>query len=81
MGQTNSNLSSEELLLAVTATITEEEMGLMISNTELSQLLKEPVLSKMPKCTAKDCWYGIVENDDKTVGLCPKCLGAGVAHF
>ena len=81
MSQTNSNLSPEELLLTVGATITKEEMGSMISNSELSQLLKEPVLSKMPKCTAKDCWYGIIENDDKTVGLCPKCLGAGVAHF
>jgi hypothetical protein len=42
MGQTNSNLPSEELLLAVTATITKEEMGSMISNSELSQLIREP---------------------------------------
>jgi hypothetical protein len=76
-----SNLPSEELLLAVTATITKEEMGSMISNSELAQLLKEPVLSKVPKCTAEVCWYGIIENDDETVGLCPKCLGTGVAHF
>lgn len=39
---------------------------------------KEPVLSKAPKCVAKGCWYGIIENDDKTVGLCPVCLGTGV---
>ena len=44
MGQTNSNLPSEELLLAVTATITKEEMGSMISNSELSQLIREPAL-------------------------------------
>lgn len=81
MGQTISNLPSEELLLTVGATITKEEMGLMISSSELAQLIKEPVLSKMPKCVAEGCWYGIIDNDDKTVGLCPKCLGAGVAHF
>ena len=42
---------------------------------------KEPVLSEAPKCAAEGCWYGIVENDDETVGLCPGCLGTGVAHF
>lgn len=41
---------------------------------------KKPVLSEAPKCVAEDCWHGIVENDNKTVGLCPKCLGTGVAH-
>ena len=45
MGQTNSNLPSEELLLAVTATITKEEMGSMISSSELSQLIQEPAVS------------------------------------
>ena len=44
MGQTISNLPSEELLLTVGATITKEEMGLMISNSELAQLIKEPVV-------------------------------------
>ena len=81
MSETISNLPSEELLLTVTATIGKEEMGSMVSNSELAQLLKEPVLSNVPKCTAESCWYGVIENDDKTVGLCPKCLGAGVAHF
>ena len=76
-----SELQPEELLLTVAATITKEEMGSMISSSELAQLLKEPVLSNVPKCTAESCWYGIIENDDETVGLCPKCLGAGVAHF
>lgn len=73
-----SELQSEEMLLTVAATITEREMDYMISNTELSQLIKEPVLSKVPKCTAEGCWYGIVENDDKTLGSCPECLGTGV---
>lgn len=72
-------LQPEEMLLTVAATITEEEMGLMVSNSELSQLIiKEPVLSKVPKCTAEGCWYGIVENEDKTLGSCPVCLGRGV---
>ena len=44
-------------------------------------MIKEPVLSETPKCTAEGCWYGIVENDDETVGLCPECFGTGVAHF
>ena len=44
-------------------------------------MIKEPVLSKAPKCVAEECWYGIVENNDKTVGLCSECLGTGVAHF
>lgn len=43
-------------------------------------IIKEPVLSDKPKCVAEGCWYGIVENEDKTVGLCPECLGTGVAH-
>lgn len=73
-----SELQSEEMLLTVAATITEGEMGLMISTSELSQLIKEPVLSKVPKCAAEGCWYGIVENDDKTLGSCPVCLGTGV---
>ena len=73
-----SELQPEEILLAVAATITEEEMGLMISNSELSQLIKEPVLSKAPKCTAEGCWYGIIENEDKTLGSCPVCNGKGV---
>ena len=73
-----SELQPEELLLTVAATITENEMGLMISNSELSQLIKEPVLSKVPKCTAEGCWYCIIENEDKTVGSCPVCLGTGV---
>ena len=73
-----SELQPEELLLTVAATITENEMGLMISNSELSQLIKEPVLSKVPKCTAEGCWYGIIENEEKTVGSCPVCLGTGV---
>ena len=42
---------------------------------------KEPVLSEVPKCVAEGCWYGIIENDDETVGLCSECLGTGVAHF
>ena len=42
---------------------------------------KEPVLSEAPKCVAEGCWYGIIENDDETVGLCSECLGTGVAHF
>jgi hypothetical protein len=41
---------------------------------------KEPVLSETPKCVAEGCWYGIIENDDETVGLCSECLGTGVAH-
>ena len=73
-----SGLQPEEMLLTVAATITEEEIGLMISNSELSQLIKEPVLSKVPECTAEGCWYGIIENEDKTVGSCPVCLGTGV---
>ena len=73
-----SELQSEEMLLTVAATITEREMDYMISNTELSQLIKEPVLSKVPKCTAEGCWYGIIENEDKTLGSCPVCLGKGV---
>ena len=73
-----SELQPEEMLLTVAATITEEEMSLMISNSELSQLIKEPILSKVPKCTTEGCWYGIVENDDKTLGACPECLGTGV---
>ena len=73
-----SELQPEEMLLTVAATITEEEMGLMISNSELSQLIKEPVLSKVPKCTAESCWYGIIENEDKTLRSCPECLGSGV---
>ena len=81
MGQTISNLPFEELLLTVGATITKEEIGLMISSSELAQLIKEPVLSKMPKCAAEGCWYGIIDNDDLTVGVCPECLGTGVAHF
>ena len=44
-------------------------------------MIKEPVLSKIPKCTAEGCWYGVIENDDETVGLCSECLGTGVAHF
>ena len=81
MGQTISNLPFEELLLTVGATITKEEIGLMISSSELAQLIKEPVLSKMPKCVAEGCWYGIIDNDDLTVGVCSECLGTGVAHF
>ena len=73
-----SELQPEEMLLTVAATITEEEMGSMISGSELSQLIKEPVLSKVPKCTAEGCWYGIIENEDKTLGSCPECLGSGV---
>lgn len=73
-----SELQPEEMLLAVAATITEREMDSMISNHELSQLIKEPVLSKVPKCTAEGCWYGIIENEDKTLGSCPVCLGKGV---
>ena len=73
-----SELQPEEMLLTVAATITEEEIGSMISSSELAQLIKEPVLSKVPKCTNEGCWYGIVENEDKTVGLCPVCLGTGV---
>ena len=73
-----SELQPEEMLLTVAATITEREMDYMISNTELSQLIKEPVLSKVPKCTAEGCWYGIIENEDKTLGSCPVCLGKGV---
>ena len=42
---------------------------------------KEPVLSKVRKCNVGDCWYGIIEYNDYTVGLCPKCSGTGVAHF
>jgi hypothetical protein len=71
-------LQPEEMLLAVAATITEEEKNSMISSSELSQLIKEPVLSKVPKCTAEGCWYGIVENEDKTLGSCTVCLGRGV---
>ena len=41
-------------------------------------MIKEPVLSKVPKCTAEGCWYGIIENEDKTLGSCPVCLGRGV---
>ena len=44
MGQTISNLPSEELLLTVAATITKEEIGLMISNSELGQLIREPAV-------------------------------------
>ena len=73
-----SELQPEEMLLTVAATITEGEMDSMISNSELSQLIKEPVLSKVPKCTAEGCWYGIIENEDKTLGSCPVCLGTGV---
>ena len=80
MNQTMSSLPPEELLLTVTATITKEEMESMISNSELSQLIKEPVLSDKPKCVAEGCWYGIIENDDKTLGSCPECSGTGVAH-
>ena len=73
-----SELQSEEMLLTVAATITKEEVDSMISSSELSQLIKEPVLSKVPKCTAEGCWYGIIENEDKTLGSCPVCLGTGV---
>jgi hypothetical protein len=73
-----SELQPEEMLLTVAATITESEIETMISSSELSQLIKEPVLSKVPKCTAEGCWYGIVENEDKTLGSCPVCLGRGV---
>ena len=73
-----SELQPEEMLLTVAATITKEEMETMISSSELSQLIKEPVLSKVPKCTAEGCWYGIIENEDKTLGSCPECLGTGV---
>ena len=73
-----SELQPEEMLLTVAATITEEEKNSMISSSELSQLIKEPVLSKVPKCTAEGCWYGIIENEDKTLGSCPECLGTGV---
>ena len=73
-----SELQPEEMLLTVAATITKEEMETMISSSELSQLIKEPVLSKVPKCTAEGCWYGIIENEDKTLGSCPVCLGKGV---
>lgn len=73
-----SELQPEEMLLTVAATITEGEMDSMISSSELSQLIKEPVLSKVPKCTAEGCWYGIIENEDKTLGSCPVCLGKGV---
>ena len=41
-------------------------------------IIKEPVLSEAPKCVAEGCWYGIVENDDKTVRSCPKCLGTAL---
>ena len=51
-----------------------------MGQTSSTVVNKEPVLSKMAKCTVEGCWYGIVENDDKTVGLCPECLGTGVAH-
>ena len=81
MGQTISNLPLEELLLTVGATITKEDVGFMISSSELAQLIKEPVLLKMPKCVAEGCWYGIIDNDDLTVGVCSECLGTGVAHF
>ena len=73
-----SELQPEEMLLTVAATITEGEMDSMISSSELSQLIKEPVLSEVPKCTAEGCWYGIIENEDKTLGSCPVCLGKGV---
>ena len=66
------------MLLTVAATITKEEVDSMISSSKLSQLIKEPVLSKVPKCTAEGCWYGIIENEDKTLGSCPVCLGTGV---
>lgn len=73
-----SELQPEEMLLTVAATITKEEMDSMISNSKLSWIIKEPVLSKVPKCTAEGCWYGIIENEDKTLGSCPECLGSGV---
>ena len=44
MGQTISNLPSEELLLTVGATITEKEVRLMISSSELAQLIEEPAV-------------------------------------
>ena len=37
-----SGLQPEEMLLTVAATITEEEIGLMISNSELVELIREP---------------------------------------
>ena len=39
-----SELQPEEMLLTVAATITEEEIGLMISSSELSQLIREPAV-------------------------------------
>ena len=75
-----SELQPEEILLTVAVKITESEMDSMISSSELSQLIKKPVLSKVPKCVAEGCWYGLIENDDETVGLCSECLGTGVAH-
>ena len=42
--QTMSELQPEELLLTVAATITENEMGSMISSSELSQLIREPAV-------------------------------------
>jgi hypothetical protein len=42
MNQTNSNLPSEEVLLTVAATIGKDEMGSMISNSELGELIREP---------------------------------------
>ena len=73
-----SELQPEEMLLTVAATITKEEMGSMISNSKLSQLIKEPVLQDKPKCTNEGCWYGVIVDNDKAVGLCHECLGTGV---
>ena len=42
--QTMSELQPEELLLTVAATITKEEMGSMISSSELAQLIREPAV-------------------------------------
>jgi hypothetical protein len=78
MGQTISNLPFRRI---VANRWRNDHIGLMISSSELAQLIKEPVLSKMPKCAAEGCWYGIIDNDDLTVGVCSECLGAGVAHF
>jgi hypothetical protein len=50
-----------------------------VDRTRLTgSMIKEPVLSKIPKCTAEGCWYGVIENDDETVGSCPVCFGTGV---
>jgi len=40
-----SELPAEEMLLAVAATISKEEIDSMISNTELSELIKTQIMS------------------------------------